>query len=383
MEKLRDPRVRAWIFQVVLLTLVVGSIYFLVSNTLENMARQGISTGFSFLSDSAGFGVIMSLIDYQEADSYGRVFLVGLLNTLLVSGLAIIIATFLGFAIGVARLSHNWLIRKWAAFYIESFRNIPLLLQIFFWYFAVLRPLPGPRQSISLGDTFFINNRGIYFPEPSLDSNGLWWLGIALVAVVILFVFRHISHRRQVVTGSYLPMKSITFAVLTSTLVIGLLVLGQPLSWELPELKRFNFVGGMVLIPEFIALLLALSLYTAAFIAEIVRAGIESVSSGQTEAAHALGLNRAMTLKLVVIPQALRVIIPPLTNQYLNLTKNSSLAAAIAYPDLVSVFAGTVLNQTGQAVEVIAITMAVYLTISLSIAALMNAYNKRKALVER
>lgn len=383
MEKLRDPRVRAWLFQAVLLAGVAGILYFLIHNTLSNMERQGIATGFGFLSDSAGFGVIMSLIDYSEADSYGRVFFVGLLNTLLVSFLGIVFATVLGFFIGIARLSHNWLIKKWAAFYIETFRNIPLLLHLFFWYFAVLSPLPSPRQSLSLGESIFINNRGLYLPKPLFNEDITLWL-IGLVCVVVaFFAIRRFSILQQQKTGQSIPVFKWTISILLIFSLVAYFISGIPFQLQYPELKRFNFVGGVVLIPEFIALLLALSLYTAAFVAEIVRSGIEAVSHGQTEAAQALGLNRRQTLKLVVIPQAMRIIIPPLTNQYLNLTKNSSLAAAIAYPDLVSVFAGTVLNQTGQAVEVIAITMAVYLTISLSIALVMNWYNTRKALVER
>lgn len=383
MEKLRDPRVRAWLFQIALLAGVISILYFLVHNTLTNMERQGIATGFGFLDDSAGFGVIMSLIDYSEADSYGRVFFVGLLNTLLVSIMGIIFATLLGFVIGVARLSHNWLISKWAAFYIETFRNIPLLLHLFFWYFAVLSPLPSPRQSLSLGESVFINNRGLYLPKLLFEDGAMIWLMAIVVVIALFFIFRFNSKNRQSNTGKALPVFKLTIVVTFALAMIAYLVSGLPFQLQYPELKRFNFSGGIVLIPEFIALLLALSLYTAAFVAEIVRSGIEAVSHGQTEAAQALGLNRRQTLKLIIIPQAMRIIIPPLTNQYLNLTKNSSLAAAIAYPDLVSVFAGTVLNQTGQAVEVIAITMAVYLTISLSIAGVMNWYNTRKALVER
>jgi general L-amino acid transport system permease protein len=311
-----DPRLRALLFQALVVVLVGTLIWTLFSNTLDNLSRRGIQTGFAFLGRQAGFDIHFTLIDYSPSSSFARAFLVGLFNTLLVSAVSIVLATILGFVIGIARLAPNWLVSRLAGAYVETIRNIPLLLQIFFWYFAVLRSLPLPRQSISFFDVAFLNNRGLYLP--SLDS--------------------------------------------------------------VPQLVGLNFQGGIVVIPEFVSLLVALSIYTAAFIAEVVRAGVLSVGRGQTEAAFALGLKRGQTLRLIVVPQALRVIVPPLTNQYLNLTKNSSLAVAIAYPDLVSVFAGTVLNISGQAVVVIAITMAVYLSLSLAISIGMNLYNRRVAL---
>ena len=379
----RDPRLRALFFQALVLIGVVGFALFILNNTLDNLERRGITSGFDFLSTSAGFGIIQSLIDYSEQSSYGRAFLVGLLNTLLVSALGIVLATLLGFVIGIARLSGNWLVSRLAATYIEVFRNIPLLLQIFFWYFAVLQALPSPRQSIALSELVFLNIRGLYLPKP-VPEDTFWWIPATLVTSIVATVLLvRWAGRRRDRTGQAFHTVYASLALLLGPTLLAALLTGFPVNWEIPVLKGFNFKGGLVLIPEFIALLTALSVYTAAFIAEVVRAGILSVSRGQTEAAHALGLRPGQTLRLVVIPQAMRVIIPPLTNQYLNLTKNSSLAAAIGYPDLVSVFAGTVLNQTGQAIEVIAITMAVYLSISLTIALFMNWYNRRAALVER
>ncbi len=379
----RDPKLRALFFQALILAGTLLLAGFIVGNTLDNLERRGITSGFGFLSSTAGFGIIQSLIDYSEESSYGRAFLVGLFNTLLVSGLGILLATALGFLIGVARLSSNWLISRLAAVYIEVFRNIPLLLQLFFWYFAVLRTLPSPRASFALGDAVFLNIRGLYLPR-LVPEAAFWWIPAALLlaAVGVLLLARWARRRREQ-TGAAFHTAYVSLGLLLGLPLLATAVTGFPFAWEYPVLKGFNFRGGLVLIPELVALLMALSVYTAAFIAEIVRAGILSVSHGQTEAAYALGLRPSQTLRLVVIPQAMRVIIPPLTNQYLNLTKNSSLAAAIAYPDLVSVFAGTVLNQTGQAIEVIAITMGVYLTISLLIALGMNWYNRRIALVER
>lgn len=377
----RRPQLRAWLLQALLLLAVLGGIAYLFDNALGNLARQGIASGFGFWNERAGFGIGVHLIEYNEASSYGRAFLVGLLNTLLVAGLGIVLATLVGFIVGVARLSPNWLIRKWAGAYIETIRNIPLLLQIFFWYFAVLRPLPHPRDSIDLFGLVFLSNRGLYVPKPLFEP-GFGWvvgavaLGMLACALLLRWAKRASGRRKQ---AAWLGALGLLLGLPLAALTLA----GAPLSWDAPVFQRFNFRGGMVLTPEFVALLLALSTYTAAFVAEIVRAGIQSVGKGQREAAWSLGLSPGLMLRKVILPQAMRVIVPPLTNQYLNLTKNSSLAAAIAYPDLVSVFAGTVLNQTGQAVEVIGVTMAVYLAISLAIAALMSIYNRRVALVER
>jgi len=378
-----DPRVRAIFFQALVLgAVLLGGIY-LVNNTIKNLESQGIASGFDFLNTTAGFSISMSLIEYSQQSTYGRAFIVGLLNTLLVSAIGVFLATILGFLIGVARLSPNWLLSRLAAAYIEILRNIPLLLQLFFWYFAVLRALPAPRDSVQLFGSFFLNNRGLSSPSP-VPQEGFTLVWVAfLVGIVAAIVVKRWATKRQEATGEQFPVFFTALGLIFGLPLLASIVTGFPLTWNYPVLKGFNFVGGVVLIPEFVALVLALSMYTASFIAEIVRSGIQAVSHGQTEASYALGLRPGQTLRLVVIPQALRVIIPPLTSQYLNLTKNSSLAAAIAYPDIVLVFAGTVLMQTGQAVEIIAITMGCYLTISLLISALMNWYNKKMALVER
>ncbi|ANB96949.1 amino acid ABC transporter permease [Vibrio parahaemolyticus] len=378
-----NPAFRSAIFQIIAIAALVFFFYTIINNALNNLDARGIATGFGFLNQEAGFGIGLTLIEYNETYSYGRTFIVGLLNTALVSVLGIILATAIGFTMGVARLSTNWLVSRLAAVYIETFRNIPLLLQIFFWYFAVLQALPSARQSLSLGEAIFLNVRGLYFPAPVFNEGS----GVVIAAFVIgLIATISISiwaRNKQRLTGQQTPMGRIGLGLLVGLPLLVYFVSGMPISLEYPELKGFNFKGGISIIPELAALLLALSVYTAAFIAEIVRSGINAVSHGQTEAAMSLGLPRAKTLKLVVIPQALRIIIPPLTSQYLNLTKNSSLAMAIGYPDLVSVFAGTTLNQTGQAIEIISMTMGVYLTLSLLTSALMNLYNRKVALVER
>ncbi|MBC8445550.1 MAG: amino acid ABC transporter permease [Rhodospirillaceae bacterium] len=378
-----DPVYRALFFQVLVLGGVIFAGYVLVSNTLHNLERQGIASGFGFMKTTAGFSILMNLIDYTESDSYFRAFIVSLLNTLLVAAIGVFFATILGFLIGVARLSNNWLISKMAAVYIETLRNIPLLLQIFFWYFGVLRQLPQPKQSVNVLDLFFLNNRGLYSPAPVPEEGFSSIIWTIVVSIIIIIYMARWAHKRQMATGQQFHTVYVSLAIIIGLPFIATVIAGFPMSWEYPTLQGFNYNGGLSLIPELVSLSLALSLYTASFIAEIVRAGIMAVSHGQTEAAYAVGLRPGPTLRLVVIPQALRVIIPPLTSQYLNLTKNSSLAAAIAYPDLVLVFAGTVLMQTGQAVEVIAITMGVYLTISLLISAFMNWYNNKMALVER
>lgn len=378
-----DPKVRAWLFQIITIVAVVSLGWYLFHNTQTNMQHRGITSGFDFLERSAGFGIAQHLIDYTESDSYARVFVIGLLNTLLVSVIGVVLATLLGFIIGVARLSPNWMINKLATIYVEVFRNIPPLLQILFWYFAVFLTMPLPRNSHNFGDTFFMSARGLNMPA-ALASEGFWpFVASIVVAIVAIVLMTRWANKRFEATG--VPFHKV-WAGLALLIVIPAsctLVFGAPLHWELPRLAGFNFVGGWVLIPELLALTLALTVYTAAFIAEIVRSGIQSVSHGQTEAARSLGMRPGPTLRKVIIPQALRVIIPPLTSQYLNLAKNSSLAAGIGYPEMVSLFAGTVLNQTGQSIEVIAITMSVYLAISISISLLMNWYNKRIALIER
>ncbi len=378
-----DPKVRALFFQAVVFAAVLWLGVTLVQNTLENMERRSIQTGFSFLDQSAGFGILFSLIPYDETYSYGRTFFVGLLNTVLVSVMGIVTATVIGFLVGIGRLSSNWLVARICEIYIEIFRNIPLLLQIFFWYSAVLGALPSPRQSHSLFDLIFLSKRGLFAPAPVFGT-GMWAVVFVFAAGVIgsWKLAQKIDKQREE-TGQDSPYwRYVALMVVAAPLAL-FFGLGSPLSWSVPELRGFNFVGGAVLLPELVALWFALTIYTGSFIAEIVRSGIQAVSHGQTEAAAALGLKPRLITRLVVLPQALRVIIPPLTSQYLNLTKNSSLATAIGYPDLVNVFMGTTLNQTGQAVEVVAMTMAVYLTLSITISFVMNAYNRRVALRER
>ena len=380
---LYNPTFRSVIFQIIAIGALGAFFYTIVNNALTNLEARGIATGFDFLSQEAGFGIGLTLVEYDETFSYGRTFVVGLLNTALVSVLGIILATVLGFTMGVARLSSNWLVSRFAAVYIEIFRNLPLLLQIFFWYFAVLQALPSARQSLSLGEAIFLNVRGLYLPAPVLEQGSSFVITAFIVGIIATIIINIWANNKQKLTGQQTPMLRIALSLIVGLPLVVYFVLGMPISAEYPELKGFNFRGGISIIPELAALVLALSIYTASFIAEIVRSGINAVSHGQTEAAMSLGLPRARTLKLVIIPQALRIIIPPLTSQYLNLTKNSSLAMAIGYPDLVSVFAGTTLNQTGQAIEIIAMTMGVYLTLSLLTSALMNIYNRKVALVER
>lgn len=377
-----DPKIRGLFFQLLLVGVIVFFGYQIISNTAANLQRQNIASGFQFLNTTAGFGIISSLIEYSEESSYGTGLLVGFLNTLLVAFIGVFLATILGFIIGIARLSPNWVISRIAYVYIEIVRNIPLLLQIFFWYFAVLRAVPNPKNSVEFPGDIFLNNRGIFAPKPLFEPGSNVAVIALIVAIVATFVIRNWARKRQEATGQQFPVLWTAIGLIVLMPLIALIGTGFPIGVEYPELKGFNFVGGLKITPEFMALLLALSIYTAAFIAEIVRAGILAVSHGQTEASHALGLRNGPTLRLVIIPQAMRVIIPPLTSQYLNLTKNSSLAVAIAYPDLVSV-GGTILNQTGQAIEIIGIWMVVYLSLSLITSAFMNWYNQRMALVER
>ncbi|RDJ21549.1 ABC transporter permease subunit [Bosea caraganae] len=375
---------RGYVYQLVLLALVVFVIYEAASNAIENLRAQKIASGFGFWHNAAGFDVNQKLIPFSASGStYGQAFWVGLLNTLLVASIGIVLATFLGFFIGVARLSSNWILAKLAMIYVEVVRNLPLLLQLFFWYNAVLKPLPEARNSIALPGNIFLNNRGLIAPSP-IFGPGFSMVTLALFIGIIAAIGFYIwSKRQQEATGKQYPNGLIALALILVLPLIVFVIIGMPLTFDLPQQGRFNLTGGFQIFPEFVALLVGLTTYTAAFIAEVVRAGILAVSRGQTEAAHALGLRPGPTLKLVVIPQAMRVIIPPLTSNYLNLTKNSSLAVVIGYPDLVQVFMGTVLNQTGQAVEMVSITMAVYLTISLVTSFFMNIYNKRMALVER
>ncbi len=382
----RDPDKRAIIYQVAVVAVLAWFVYAIINNTATNMEQRGLASGFGFLSTSAGFGIISTpFVEYSEESSYFTVFLVGLVNTIIMAFIGCVLALILGFIVGIARLSSNWLVKKIATFYIELFRNVPLLLQILFWYSAVLKPLPGPRELHEAGEKVFfsINNRGLIFAEPvgQPGFENVWYAFFA--AIIVTWVIKKWAAIRQMKTGQQFPIFLTGLVLIIGAPIVTYLVMGRPLNFEPAEMSRFSLRGGVTVIPEFVALLLALVVYTASFIAEIVRAGIQAVSHGQTEAASALGIKPTHRMRLVVVPQAMRVIVPPLTSQFLNLTKNSSLATAIAYPDLFSVFAGTTLNQTGQAVEIMAMTLAVYLTLSLLTSGFMNWYNSRIKLVER
>jgi general L-amino acid transport system permease protein len=379
-----DPKVRSIAYQVALCVVVGLLVYGAASNVITNLQKAHIASGFGFWNDTAGLDISQALIEFSSATStYGQAFWVGLLNTLLVAGLGIIFATILGFTIGIMRLSRNWLIAKVATGYVELVRNLPLLLQLLFWYNAVLKALPDIRDSLKLVGGGLLNNRGLFLPKPT-TLPGFGFVDIVLVlGIVGAVIFYRWARKRQMATGQQAPVLWVSLGLVVGLPLAVFVAAGLPLKFGFPAAGRFNITGGIEVLPEFFALLIGLSIYTAAFIAEVVRAGILAVSHGQTEASYSLGLRPGPTLRLIVIPQAMRVIIPPLTSQYLNLTKNSSLAVAIGYPDLVQVFTGTVLNQTGQAVEVVAITMLVYLTISLTTSLLMNVYNARMALVER
>ncbi|MBV8908662.1 MAG: ABC transporter permease subunit [Sphingomonas sp.] len=348
--------------------------YEIIVNARTNLETQHIAAGFGFLKNTAGFDVSQSLIPYSQSDTYTRVFLVGLLNTILVSVIGIFFATILGFIVALGRLSPNWLMSRIAGAYVEIVRNLPLLFQMLFWYLAVLAALPAPRQSLSPVAGFFLNNRGVIVPTPVPQPGLDYFAAAVLLAITGSFVLHRYARRELYRRGRAIKIWPWVLGLIIGLPCLAMLVFGVPVSFEWPVLKGFNFVGGSRMIPEFVALTLSLTIYTAAFIAEIVRAGILSVHTGQMQAGLSLGLSRGSVLRLIVVPQALRVILPPLTSQYLNLTKNSSLAVAIGYPDLVSVFMGTTLSQIGQAIEIIAITMGVYLLLSLVTSAIMNFY---------
>jgi len=373
--------------QLLTLLFIVLIFGFFTMNAQENMDTRGIEFGFGFLKQEASFDIQFSLIDYDGSHSYARAYLVGLLNTLLVAFIGIILATLLGVLVGVSRLSPNYLIRKTASFYIEFFRNIPLLLQIFFWYFAALRLLPMPEDAPLLLNSSFMTIKGLYAPAPIWTNFDVFFVTLIISMIIILFFLKY-AKKKQEQEGKRLPVLLISLFIFIGLPLLTFLIGGVDLSFSFPVIRQmsqssYTFDGGFKIPPELIALTLALTLYTATFIAENVRAGIQGVNKGQKEAAASIGLTPSQVLKLVIMPQALRIIIPPTTNQYLNLTKNSSLAAAIAYPDLVLVFAGTAMMQTGKAIEIVGITMATYLTISLAISVLMNWYNKRIAIHEK
>ena len=373
--------------QVVTLLAVVLIFGFFTFNAQVNMDNRGIEFGYGFLSQESSFDVQFSLIEYDGSHSYARAYLVGLLNTLLVAFIGIIFATIIGVIVGIARLSPNYLIERSAAFYVEFFRNIPLLLQIFFWYFAALRALPLPQDAEAIFGVFFLTIKGLFVPRFVWENLDIFFYSL-IAAIISIVVIRNYARKLQQSEGKQLPVFSISVGLLIILPLLAFLIGGVSLSFEMPVLEQiattsFKYTGGLGLPPELIALTLALALYTATFIAECVRAGIQGISKGQKEAAASIGLTPNQILKLVIMPQALRIIIPPTTNQYLNLTKNSSLAAAIAYPDLVLVFAGTALMQTGRAIEIVSITMLTYLSISLAISVLMNWYNKSIAIKEK
>jgi len=368
------------------LFIILVVIYFTI-NAQNNMGNRGISFGFGFLSQESSFDIAFSLIDYDGSYSYARAFLVGLLNTILVSVIGIFFATILGVTVGISRLSQNYLISKAAEWYVEIFRNIPLILQIFFWYFAALRALPLTIDSINFYDISFLNVKGWYVPRFIWTNFSLFFYSI-IAAVILIFFLSKYAQKQRDDFGKQIPTLYISLGILFGLPFLTFLLGGVTLSFKIPELTQLSktiyvYQGGVTIIPELISLALALSMYTATFIAENVRAGILGVNKGQKEAAASIGLTKGQILKLVVMPQALRIIIPPTTNQYLNLTKNSSLAAAIAYPDIVLVFAGTALMQTGRAIEIISITMLTYLSLSLSISIFMNWYNKKMAIKEK
>jgi general L-amino acid transport system permease protein len=377
------PQVRSILFQTLLLILLVALFWMLVSNTAANLKRQNIASGFTFWNATAGFDISQTLIDYKNTSTYGRAFWVGFWNTVLVSAIGIVLASFVGFAMGIARLSTNWLVARLATVYVETVRNVPLLLQLFVWYFGALKALPPPRQSYEFPGGVYLNLRGLYLPEPIFKPGFSFVLAAFLAGIATAIAIAVWARRRQRLTGAQSPVGLASLVLVPAVTLGTFLIAGRPLDFDYPELQGFNFHGGLTIQPELIALILGLVIYTGAFIAEIVRAGIQGVPKGQKEAAAAIGLSPTQTLRLIIIPQAMRIIIPPLTSNYLSLTKNSSLAVAIAYPDLVSVFAGTVLNQTGQAVEVILLTMIVYLSLSLLTSFFMNWFNARMRLVER
>lgn len=379
---INDPKVRSFVFQAVVVVLLVGGVWWIVNNVIDNLTRLHIASGFGFLRGRAGFDISDSAIAYTSDSTYGRAIIVGIINTLIVAAVGIVTASIVGFFVGIGRLSRNWLIQKICTVYVETFRNIPPLLVIFFWYSGVLAVLPTPKESIHLPFGSLLNQRGVYFPR-AVWGDGSWLIFVAfLVGIAMAWFVARKAHQRQMATGQQFPVFWTSLALIVGLPLLAFALSGFPLSFDFPKQSTFNLTGGFVVKPEFLSLYLALSFYTAAFIAEIVRAGIRGVARGQSEASEALGLRSGQALRLVVVPQAMRIVIPPLASQYLNLTKNSSLAIAIGYPDLTAT-AGTVLNQTGQAIECVLIMMTVYLSISLLTSLFMNWFNAKMALVER
>ena len=377
------PSNRAIIYQV-LICAGLGYFFFtIISNTLINMEKIGIKSGFEFISVTSGFDILMSLIPYDATHTYGRAFVAGLLNTILVSVIGIFFATILGFIIGVAYFSKNWLVKKLSIIYVELFRNIPFLLQVFFWYSAVLATLPSARNSLSLGDLVFLNIKGLFFPALMGGEGSEIVYGSIILAILAVLAIRRWAKKHQNLTGEQFPVFYVSLLILLGLPFLMVLLTGIPFTWDIPALKGFSFQGGISVIPELLALALSLSVYTGAFIAEAVRAGVQSVPRGQTEAARSVGLKENRIMSLIIIPQAMRVIVPLLNSEYQSLVKNSTLATAIGYPDLFNVFVGTSLNQTGQAIEIIFMTILVYLLINMIISLVMNRFNSGVTLVER
>ena len=378
-----NPKNRSIIYQLLLLLGLGYFFYTIVTNTLNNMEARGIKSGYAFLSTTAGFDILMSLIPYDATHTYLRTFFAGLLNTVLVSAISIVLCTLLGFIMGIAHFSKNWIIQRLAVIYVETFRNIPLLLQVFFWYFAVLATLPSARESLHIGEVIFLNVRGLFFPALVGETGSGIVYGTLAIAVAIIIFLRRWAKQRQALTGKQFPLLYISLGLLFGLPFLATLATGFPFTWDLPALKGFNFRGGITVIPELMALATALSIYTGAFIAEAVRAGIQSVPHGQTEAARSIGLPEKRIMSLIIVPQAMRVIVPLLNSEYQSLVKNSTLSTAIGYPGLFSVFAGTALNQTGQAIEIIFMTMAVYFFVNMVISFIMNRFNDSVSLSER
>jgi general L-amino acid transport system permease protein len=381
-DYLNDENVRAILYQVVAIGLIILTGWYLVSNTLYNLEQQNISTGYSFLDLEASFEISESMIDYSAKSTYATALLVGLLNTVKVAILGIVLCTIIGIIFGVARLSSNWIVRKLATIYVETFRNIPVLLQLFFWYALIPNSFPHPRDALEPLPGVLLTSRGMYLPVPVAD-NAYTLMGIAaIIALVAIYFVKKWAKKRQDATGEPFPMTLAGLGIFFGLVFIAYLLGGAPTEIDLPTLKGFNIRGGYNISPEFLALLIGLTVYTSTYVAEVVRSGIQAVPNGQWEAADSLGIKRSVALRKVILPQSMRVAIPPLTNQYLNLTKNSSLAVAVGYPDLVSV-SNTTMNQTGQAIEAISIFMSIYLGLSLLTSLFMNWFNKKMALVER
>ncbi|WP_417814205.1 amino acid ABC transporter permease [Thalassospira alkalitolerans] len=381
-DYLNDENVRAILYQIIAIGLVILAGWYLVSNTLENLERQNISTGYSFLDLEASFEISESMIDYTAQSNYASALMVGLLNTVKVSLLGIILCTLIGTIFGIARLSSNWIVRKLATVYVETFRNIPVLLQVFFWYALIPNAFPHPRDAFEPLPGVLLTQRGMYMPVPVAD-NAYTLMGIAaIIAFIAIFFINRWARKRQDATGQPFPMAMVGIGIFVGLVFIAYLAGGAPTEMDIPALKGFNIRGGYNISPEFMAVLIGLTVYTSTYVAEVVRSGIQAVPNGQWEAADSLGIKRSVALRKVILPQSMRVAIPPLTNQYLNLTKNSSLAVAVGYPDLVSV-SNTTMNQTGQAIEAISIFMSIYLGLSLLTSLFMNWFNKKMALVER